>query len=224
MMRFFRWLFGLIFQNAGWKLLALVIAFVIWGMVSSEPELSTVANARVLYKNLPDGLEISRESDTSVELELKGPSAGLRGLGENGSTRPGVELDLAGVRPGEHTFPIGDGEVKLPRGIHLVRSKPPEIRFEFEKRVELDVPVAVRIVGEGANGYVVARRDVRPESFRLTGPESRVKRVMSVSTDPVDVSALVGAAEFKVNAFVTDSYVRFQSPPQVTVSISMKKK
>ena len=43
-------------------------------------------------------------------------------------------------------------------------------------------------------------------------------------TDPVDVSGVVGSAEFHVNAFVEDPYVRFQSSPQVTVAVTMKKK
>jgi hypothetical protein len=38
------------------------------------------------------------------------------------------------------------------------------------------------------------------------------------------VSSVVGASEFRVNAFVDDAYVRFAGSPQVTVAVTMKKK
>jgi len=34
----------------------------------------------------------------------------------------------------------------------------------------------------------------------------------------------VGTAEFRVNAFVEDPYVRFLGSPQVVVTVSMKKR
>ena len=33
--------FKRVFENAGWKLLALAVAVVIWALVASEPELAT---------------------------------------------------------------------------------------------------------------------------------------------------------------------------------------
>jgi hypothetical protein len=51
-----------------------------------------------------------------------------------------------------------------------------------------------------------------------------VARITSVVTDRVDVSSVVGSSEFRVNAFVEDPYVRFVGSPQVTVSVTMKKR
>jgi hypothetical protein len=50
-----------------------------------------------------------------------------------------------------------------------------------------------------------------------------VAAVRSALTDSVDVSSVVGSGRFHVNAFVQDPYVRFQSEPQVTVTITMKR-
>jgi hypothetical protein len=58
----------------------------------------------------------------------------------------------------------------------------------------------------------------------IIGPASRVAGIARVTTDPVDVSAIVGSAEFQVNAFLEDSYVRFQSSPTVKVAVTMRKK
>ena len=55
MIRPFKWIGDLLFQNLGWKLLSLAIAVVIWALVATEPELATFANVRLEYKNLPEG-------------------------------------------------------------------------------------------------------------------------------------------------------------------------
>jgi YbbR domain-containing protein len=214
---------GLIFDRFGWKVLSLVLAALIWAMVASEPEMSTFANARVEYRNMPDDLELASEPVSTVSLELRGPSGALRGLSGDG-VRAEVVLDMGGVRPGEHTFPIGDGNVKLPRGVTMVRALPAEVRFDFEKSVPRTVPVQVRFTGLGSNGYVLESAEVIPKEVSVVGPVSHVSRVSAVVTDPVDVSGVVGTSEFRVNAFVEDPYVRLKSPSEVVVRVTMKRK
>jgi YbbR domain-containing protein len=222
MMRALKWVGALLFENLAWKLLALAVAVVIWALVASEPELATFASVRLEYKNLPEDLEISSEPVSSLMLELRGPSGELRRAGEN--AHPAVVLDMSAVQPGERTFTIGDENVKTPRGVRLVRAIPSEVRLIFEPRRTNTVPVRVRFSGDGQNGYVVSQYEATPRELGIVGPRSRVARVAAVVTDPVDVSTVVGTAEFRVNAFMDDPFVRFQESPQVTVAVTMKKK
>jgi hypothetical protein len=219
-MRYVRW----VTENFGWKVLALAIAVALWALVASEPELSAFVTVPLAYKNLPQDLEISAEPVNSISLELRGPSGELRSLGEAGGLRPAVIIDMAGVEQGERTYPIGDGNVKLARGVRLVRAIPSEARFEFERRRSRIVDVVPRFGGDGMNGYQVDHFTVEPRQLEVVGPASRVARISSVVTDRVDVSSVVGASEFHVNAFVDDPYVRFSGSPQVTVAVTMKKK
>ena len=217
-----QWILRLVFHNFGWKLLSLAAAVVLWALVASEPELSTFATVRLEYRNLPDDLEISSDPVGSVSLELRGPSGELRAAGDG--IQPAVVLEMSDVRPGERTFTIGAGNVKLARGVRMVRSIPSEVRFLFERRMVRFVPVVVRIAGQGQNGYTVAHQSVAPDRLAIAGPSSHVARITAAVTDPVDLSSVVGTSEFRVNAFVEDSFVRFQSSPQVVVTVTMKKK
>jgi hypothetical protein len=221
-MRPLRW----VTDNFLWKLLALAIAVAIWMLVASEPELSTFATVRLEFKNLPDDLEISSEPVSTVSLELRGPSGELRSVAEPyglGSVRPAVVLDMSGVQPGERTFPIGDGNVRLARGVHLVRAIPPDVHFQFERRAVRTVAVVPRFRGEGTGGYTVAQVSVEPKQIEIVGPASRVARASEAVTDPVDVSGVVGSQEFRVNAYVQDPFVRLEGSPLVTVTVMMKK-
>jgi YbbR domain-containing protein len=222
MIRLLKWIRDLLFQNLLWKLLSLSIAVVIWALVATEPELATFANVRPEYKNLPEGLEISSEPVSSIVLELRGPSGALRGVGD--ATRPAIVIDMSDAQSGERTFTIGERNVKVMRGVRLVRAIPSEVRFHFEPRRMRTVPVQVRFIGEGQNGQMVGEFHVDPPEMDITGPRSRVARTAAVIADPIDVSNTTGTAQFHVNVFTEDSFVRFQNPPEATVTVTMKKK
>src|ERR1017187_1412725 len=183
-MRLLKWLAGLLTQNLGWKLLSLGIAVVLWALVATEPELSTFAVVGVEYKNLPDDLEISTDLVSSLRLELRGPSGALRGLGEGGM-RPEAILDMSGVEPGERTFEIGAGNVKLPRGVRLVGAMPPAVRFRFERSDTRTVPIKPRFTNDENNGYVVAQAAVSPGVVEITGAASRVAKAGAALADAI---------------------------------------
>ncbi len=217
-MRYVRW----VTENFWWKVLALAIAVVVWAVVASEPELSTFVTAPLAFKNLSDDLEVAADPVNVVTLELRGASGELRSLSEPGGLRPVVTLDMTGLQPGERTFAIGPRAVRLPRGVRLVRAIPSEARFVFDLRRARFVPVTPRFTAP-APGYTIAQSSVTPQQLQVSGPEKRVSAIKSVNTDQIDLSAVVGTAEFRVNAFVEDPYVRFISPAQVTVSVTMKR-
>ena len=121
-MRQLKWIRSLLFENLLWKLLSLAIAVVIWALVATEPEMATFAKAGLEYKNLPEWLEISSDPVNSVTLELRGPASELRGVGD--SVHATVVLDMSAAEPGEHTYAVGDGNVKVPRSVRLVRAIP----------------------------------------------------------------------------------------------------
>jgi YbbR domain-containing protein len=220
-MKGWRWSLELVTHNFLWKLLALAGAIAIWAVVTNEPELSTFITVPLAFRNLPTNLDISSQPQETVTLELRGPASELRSEGD--SRRPAVVLDMSGAAPGQRTFPIGDGNISLPRGVRLVGSVPSEVRFEFERRALRTIPVQARFTGEGANGYLIARYTVSPEKLAIEGPANHVMRAPMAVTDPIDVSSAVSTAQLHVNAFVTDPFVRFEGSPEVVVTVTMKK-
>lgn len=210
----------LVTHNFIWKVVALAGAVVIWASVATEPELSTFTTVNLEFRNLPPDLEISSMPVETVTLELRGPAGELGGSSEN--RRPAVVLDMSAVLPGQHSYAVSDGNVSLPRGVHIVQAFPSEVRFNFERRVTRAVPITVRFsTGEG--GYVVTGYTVSPDKLEIEGPASRVAQVAAASTDPILVPTVIGTTQFRVNAFVSDSYVRFDQSPRVLVTVTTRK-
>jgi YbbR domain-containing protein len=212
---------GIFTTNIGWKLLSLAAAVALWVSVASEPELATLRSVPVEYKGVPDDLEISSSFVEDVVLEMRGPSSRLRDLRD---ARPAVVLDFSSVhQPGERTFTIDPSNASLPRGIQLVRSIPEQLRFQFERRVTRPVPVDVRL-SPPHGGYAVASVQVTPPTVSVTGPQSSIERMRAVTTDPLDISGVIASQQYRVNTYLTEPRARFQSPSQVVVQVTVKKK
>jgi YbbR domain-containing protein len=211
---------GILTRNIGWKLLSLAMAVLIWILVATEPELSTLRTVPVEYKGRPDDLEISSDVRDNVTIETRGPAGRLRDNSDAGA----VVLDFSSVHePGIRTFDIDARNVSLPRGIQLVRVIPAQLTFTFERRMTRDVPVQVRLSAPHA-GYRVVSAVAIPPKLGVVGPASAVRRTEALETDPVDISGVVSTAQYRVNTYLPERLDSFQGPSHVTVQVVVKKK
>ncbi len=204
-------------QNLIWKLLALVAAFGIWWNVSNEPDLATIVSVPVEYKNFPKNLEISSDIVEAIDLEARGPSGQLRNL--HNSPIAAI-IDFATVQaPGERTFTITTNELKLPRGIEMVRTIPAQLRFKFERSATREVPVTVPFSGTLPPGLYISSTDVEPPQLEIAGPESHVLGSGKLTADPFDLTNVSGDTQQTLSVYAAESEVRILTKPQVTVKI-----
>ena len=121
----------LLTRNLGWKLLSVGLAVLLWIAVEGEPELITVQNAPVFYRNVEPSLALVASPPPTVRVELRGPSDVL---GPDNLANVAVLLDLAGVtEPGERVFPISHTNVSLPSGVNFVRADPPQLKLHLDR-------------------------------------------------------------------------------------------
>src|ERR1700676_580803 len=89
--------------NAGWKLLSLALAGVLWISVAREPELATSLSVPVELKNIPDDLDIGSNVPEQMHLEVRGPSGRLS---RGNLSEAAMILDLSDAHAGERTYTI----------------------------------------------------------------------------------------------------------------------
>jgi YbbR domain-containing protein len=210
-----------LFHNAGWKLGSLGLSILLWFAVVGEPELATIHNVPVLYRNLPKGLLIGSNAIDTVRVELRGPASRL---GDASLADVAVTLDLSSVDgPGERTFTLSDADIHLPNNVTFLRSIPSQMRLRFARLKSKDVPVELRFGSTLAPGLRIAGQQVTPQTLRISGPESRVDAVANAQTDAIDLSGVGQDSEIRVNTFVADPQVWLESSPVVTVRLSVQK-
>jgi diadenylate cyclase len=212
----------LLTRNLLWKLLALVAAFAVWLSISNEPELETIVSVPVEYNNFPKDLEISSEIVEAIDVEARGPAGQLRTLHDS---RTAAIIDFAAVKtPGERTFTLTTAELKLPRGIGLIRTIPAQLRFRFETRVTRSVPVDVPFSGELPPGFLRTGVEIEPPQLEIGGPESHVLGSGKLVSDPFDLTNITGDTQQTLSVYAAEPEVRILNTPQVRVKIHIAKR
>ena len=151
---------GFLTRNVGWKLLALMMAAALWIIVNREAELTTIASARLEFKNIGPGLDITGGAPERVSLRVHGPS---------GHITPSMLRDLAVVLdcakvtgPGVYTFNLNGHHASLPEDVAVDSSIPSQLHLTFERDVERQVPVVPKYSHAPPPGYRVARYQLDP--------------------------------------------------------------
>jgi YbbR-like protein len=210
-----------VFRNIGWRILSLALATLVWIAIHREPIIFSILPAPVQFKNAPADLEISSEIVEAVDIETRGPAELLRNLSEK---RVAVVLDFSSVRdPGERTFTIERKNTNLPRGVDVVRIIPSQLRFNFERRIVNKVPVEPQVSGALPSGLSLMAIVSNPPKLAITGPESKVRGVTVLHTDPVDLNGIYQDTNMRVTAYLHNPQLRFIDSPEVTVKVSVKK-
>ena len=208
--------------NLRWKILALGAAALMWISVNRETEFTASIRVPLEFKNLPEGLEISSAPPSFVTLRIHGPAARLTPDTLAGLT---VVLDCSSVgRPGVRTFSIGRSEVRRPFGIVFEASIPSQVQLDFERSISRSVRVVPAYLDPPPPGYRIASYRIDPPSVLIAGPESHVQRIGVIETDPIDLSASVGRAEFHLSAHVPDPLLHLDpATPLLTYKVVLEK-
>ena len=209
-------------DNIGWKVFSVALATSFWWALSGQTEVATAVPAAVRYRNVPQELELSSDHVERLFLKVRGPATRLAASSLAQTT---LVLDLGNVlKPGEQTFTITENNLTLPPGVSLVRVVPSQVRVRLERRATKDVPIEVRFAGPPPAGYRIAEQSVQPQIIRIIGPESRLEQISALQTDPVDLSAELANAEFRVPVYLPDPQVRVeQAYPVATVRVALEK-
>ena len=208
-------------DNLGWKLLSVLLALLLWIVIAREPELATSISVPILFRNIPNDLDISSGIIDRAHVEVRGPA---RRLSPDSLSLAAVILDLSGVQPGERTFTIDDSNVRrLPIGVAFYRAVPSQVSLRFERLLSRDVIVDPVYSKPPPDGYGVVKYWFSPARVRIRGPEGHVQRIDHVTCDPIDLSGVVSQTQIPVHARVGDAQVKVESVQIVTFNVEMAK-
>ncbi len=204
----------------GLRLLAVAIAVLAWFFVTLQKreEVSERSIDAAVTYSPPRGF-IVLDPVQRVRVQLRGRTSRVRNL------NPFVVDVLVDVSRSEH----GSAEVHLapenvivPDGIEVLSIDPNVLRVRLDREVQAMLPVQARLVGEPAAGAVVQDVDVRPSRVLVSGPESRLREIGSLSTTAVDLDG--HALDFEETAAVLspDPLIKVVQPAVVTVRVPMQ--
>jgi YbbR domain-containing protein len=206
------------FRNFGLKLLAVLIALVLWITVAGEHVVERTLRVPLELRNVPDQLEIVGDPPMTVDVRLRGSSALL------GRMEPGEVIaivDLAAARPGSRLFHLRTDEVRRPYGVEVAQITPVTIGLELEVSGRRSVLVVPAVEGDPAPGFVLGRALATPDTVEVVGPESRLRELTNATTEPISVAGQRANVTDTVTIGVSDSALRLARAQSATVIVEV---
>ena len=139
----------MLFENWPQKLLAILIAFLLWVFViRTGPKQPRARFANVPYQelNLPEGLRVT-EGPTTIEIEARAlidPTVLDKITVED--IKPVV--DLSSARPGVGEYPVQIPKTRFATEVQLT-PRPGKVTLRIERYIESKLPVDVEQIGDG---------------------------------------------------------------------------
>lgn len=214
---------GLLFENLGLKLAALLLATLVYLNVYLDRPAGMLVSFPLQIDELADTLSLAGPVPSAVQAELKGTGKQLLRLRV---TEPPVRISLAGVAAGrfERALTAEDLPVATLRGVEIDRLIGPRtIELTIEDRVRRRVPVAPRVEGVPGAGYAWTGTAIaNPESVTVEGPRSSVTGLDSVRLGAVRLGGRRDTLHAEVMTEGLPEWCE-ADPPIVRVSIPLRR-
>ncbi len=204
------------FRHIGLKLLSIVLASLIWLVVSGEQIVERALRIPLEFTNLPAELELVGDTPDLVEVRVRGSSGALSRVAAGELI---AVLDLRGARPGRRLFNLTGSDVRAPFGIEVVQIAPSNVSMVFEPSAIKAVPVVPELEGDPLDGSVVETVSAEPSTVDVIGPATAVMRLTEAITEPVTIRKADSTIVEVVNIGVTDPSIRLVSPGNATVTV-----
>ncbi len=120
-----------IFANAGLKLLAVAISFLLWATYTAEPYAEVGFQVPLEFTTMPPLLEITGDVPTTAHIRVRGRSALLRRMIPADLN---LRLDMKDGKQGITTLQITPEMVGAPYGATVVQVAPSEIHVTLVPR------------------------------------------------------------------------------------------
>jgi Uncharacterized protein conserved in bacteria len=192
---------GLLFDNLGLKLAALLLALLVYLNVYLDRPAEATLSFPVQVADLGDSLSLSGPVPSTVQAQVRGSGKQLLRLRV---TEPPYKVPLEGIGPGAVSREVLPGDLPLAGydGVEVSRViGPASIELLIERKVSRRVPAVAQIEGVAPGDTAAAyAATVEPESVLVTGPRSAIALLDTVRLGPVRPAARRGALRARVTS------------------------
>lgn len=207
-------------KNLGLKVLALVLAIVLWWIVGGERNVLVGFAVPLEIRNIPEGMALTNKVDRLVDVRIAGPSTLISGFEQKEIS---VVVDLSGAKPGRDIIPLTERSVKVPAGFRVDRVYPPSVEVVLEKLVRKTLPVIPRIGGPSAIRDRIEKKEVDPPSVEIEALPGEMKRLTFLSTEEIVPEKAEGVFTAKARVILPEGHAKIVGNPDVLVTIHFRK-
>lgn len=213
---------SLVTTNLTPKIIAVALSLGIWGFIAGQQKTEMLFTVPLEYRNLPPNVEISGELVNRIEVGLRGPRGVITHISPD---KIRAHVDLFQSTRGLNYIRLSTENISVPLGTEVTKINPETIRLRLEEVKTRSIQVKAQLVGKLPKPLRLKSVWVEPPFVILQGPESLLKKVKEVFTEPVDLSYIDRDTKIPVTIDVNFPQIRLAAnqPAQVRVEIKVEK-
>ena len=206
--------------NAGLKVLALFLAFIVWFVVSAprrEGVSERTLPVPLSIVGMPQTLMITTPVPETVNVRLRGRVSVVRSLS---SQNLAVTIDMRNwAQPGDATITIRSQAINAPEEVEVVSVDPNKVSFRLEQVRQRVVNIRPFLVGDPPKGYAVGDPTVTPDQALVSGPISHIRNLTDVATERIIMTGRTALFVQSVGVVSDSPLIRVVDPQSVEVTV-----
>jgi len=181
-------------ENLGAKVIAVVLALLVFGVVYLEGNQETTLTIPLRLDRIPGDRVVLDEVPEKARIRVRAPGQLLVRLRLGDVDRSGLMVVVrTDAEEGVVHHRLEPEDVVVPQNLDLLEVldvvSPEVVEVALDELVSLEIDVAPNLVGEPAAGFVVSgEATLDPPRVTVVGPRSRVDLLTEVATEPVRLS------------------------------------
>lgn len=196
-------------SDLGLKVLALIIAILLWIQVHGQGMGSITVDARLELLGLPQNMVFINDFPEKVHLTISGLQSRLQALDIH---KISVPLNVADIRePGIMMRSIVLQNIQLPMGLHVEKAQPDQLELQVDMLIEREFPIHANLITP--DNFTVQDLKIEPEKVTLNGPEIWVDNISKIQTVSIRLAAEAGPFEKIISMeSLAGKSIRLQNP------------
>ena len=175
-------------RNVGQKILALLLAVIIWYIAIDKQEISddseSQVNIPIVYQRLSKDLYIveGQSQEVTVNYNIRNRQKKIN-LSEFQ-----VAIDLKTAKVGENFFTIEEEDISKPDGVIINRITPSNIQLNLEEKIQREVTIKPQLNLQLGDKLAISELILNPQSIIINGPKNVIDKLNHIFTEPIDVT------------------------------------
>jgi len=211
----------LIVNNSGLKITALLLAILVWALISGKERTFLDKSLEIEVENLNVSKMIDvRNRPETIRLKIKGTSK------EMGKITPDdfkLRIDMKDINESTRFSVFTEDYLEYPKDIHIESIHPKMIEVTAREFFYKEVPVRILYTGRLAKGISIIEKKIIPEKVRIFGYRAQLININTVfGATKIDLSKIHSNTSLKIPLNKGKEILRFDDFENVTVNISVE--
>ena len=211
----------LVFNNWGLKTSALVLAILVWAIISGRERTFSEKTLKIPVEvvNVSENVEVVNLRPEEVTVSLKGASKFVAAV--TPESHP-IKIDLKNIKESSKLNYFAEDYLEIPKGVQLVSIHPKMIEVYVEEFATREVPVKIRFRGRLPAHLRLKSAKVVPDRVTIMGYKSQINDIDVVLTEEVDLDGIDASQNRRLALKQTRDILKFRDHRDVELQLEIE--